>query len=195
MGNNYNPGWSKHPNLRWDQTGNQTQAAPQPRKPSPLEELLNKFANLSKTNFENIQTTVANQGATIKSLETQIGQLSKLVNDDRYFYGIFSIIISSKMTKTDPNTKGNLQKQEKASRQSPRCKKTRKNPKSEEIEHSIAARCVPWCHDGSCLVAKKSEEINLEKIFHRSTICHNAAQWSNLAPKLMNCTGSVIKLN
>ncbi|KAK2444144.1 hypothetical protein QL285_015197 [Trifolium repens] len=80
MGNNYNPGWSKHPNLRWDQTGNQAQAAPQPRKPSPLEELLNKFANMSNTNFENIQTTVANQGATIKSLETQIGQLSKLVS-------------------------------------------------------------------------------------------------------------------
>ncbi|WJX19050.1 hypothetical protein P8452_08784 [Trifolium repens] len=80
MGNGYNPGWSKHPNLRWDQTGNQAQAAPQPRKPSPLEELLNKFANMSKTNFENIQTTVANQGATIKSLETQIGQLSKLVS-------------------------------------------------------------------------------------------------------------------
>ncbi|KAK2409170.1 hypothetical protein QL285_044618 [Trifolium repens] len=74
------------------------------------------------------------------------------------------------MTKTDPNTKENLQKQEKASRQSPRCKKTRKSPKSEEIQHSIAARCVPSCHDGSCLLAKKSEEINLHKIFHRSTI-------------------------
>ncbi|KAK2362821.1 hypothetical protein QL285_087851 [Trifolium repens] len=80
MGNNYNPGWSKHPNLRWDQTGNQAQASSQPRKPSPLEELLNKFASMSKTNFQNIQTTVANQGATIKSLETQIGQLSKLVS-------------------------------------------------------------------------------------------------------------------
>ncbi|KAK2356661.1 hypothetical protein QL285_093989 [Trifolium repens] len=31
---------------------------------------------MSKTKFENIQTTVANQGATIKSLETQIA------NDD-----------------------------------------------------------------------------------------------------------------
>ena len=82
MGNNYNPGWSKHPNLRWDQTGNQAQASSQPRKPSPLEELLNKFASMSKTNFENIQTTVANQGVTIKSLETQIGQLSKLVSSD-----------------------------------------------------------------------------------------------------------------
>jgi hypothetical protein len=44
-----------------------------------LEELPNKFANVSKTNFESIQNTVANQGVTIKSLETQIGQLSKLV--------------------------------------------------------------------------------------------------------------------
>jgi hypothetical protein len=30
--------------------------------------------------------------------------------DDRNFYGIFSINFSSKMTKTDPNTKENLQK-------------------------------------------------------------------------------------
>jgi hypothetical protein len=44
-----------------------------------LEELLSKFASMSQTNFENIQSTVANQGAIIKSLETQIGQLSKLV--------------------------------------------------------------------------------------------------------------------
>ncbi|KAK2389607.1 hypothetical protein QL285_063285 [Trifolium repens] len=39
--------------------------------------------------------------------------------DDKNFYGIFSISISSKMTKTGPNTKENLQKQEKASRQGP----------------------------------------------------------------------------
>jgi hypothetical protein len=82
------------------------------------------------------------------------------------------------MTKTDPNTKENLQKQEKVSRQSLRCKKTRKSPKSEENQHfhrstmapivprwellvrqeirsnkseenlSIAARCVLSQHDG-----------------------------------------------
>jgi hypothetical protein len=33
------------------------------------------------------------------------------------------------MTKTDLNTKENLQKQRKVSRPSPRCQKTRKNPK------------------------------------------------------------------
>ncbi|KAK2409165.1 hypothetical protein QL285_044613 [Trifolium repens] len=64
-----------------------------------------------------------------------------------------------------PVQKENLQKQEKASRQSPRCKKTRKGPKSEENQHSLAARWLPSCHDGNCLFAKKSEAINLKKIF------------------------------
>jgi hypothetical protein len=68
------------------------------------------------------------------------------------------------MTNIGPNTKENLQKQRKASRQGRRCKKTRKSPKSEEIEHFIVARWLPSCHDGSCLLAKKTEEINLEKI-------------------------------
>ncbi|KAK2376470.1 hypothetical protein QL285_077252 [Trifolium repens] len=103
-------------------------------------------------------------------------QKQEQVTDDRNFYVIFSIIISSKMTKTGPNTKENLQKQEKASRQSPRCEKTRNSPKSEEIQHSIAARCVPSCHDESSLHAKQSEEINLEKIFHRSTMPYNAVR-------------------
>ncbi|KAK2396593.1 hypothetical protein QL285_058239 [Trifolium repens] len=85
------------------------------------------------------------------------------------------------MTKTSPNTKENLQKQEKASRQSPRCKKTRKSSKSEEIQHSIAARCVLSCHDESSMHAKQSEEINLEKM-HRISYnfelnLHIAVRW------------------
>jgi hypothetical protein len=80
------------------------------------------------------------------------------VTDDRNFYGIFGIIISSKMTKKGPNMKENLQKQRKASRQGLRCQKTRKSSKSEENEHFIAARCLPSFHDGSCLLAKKTEE-------------------------------------
>jgi hypothetical protein len=78
--------------------------------------------------------------------------------DDRNFYDIFSSIISSEKTKTDPNTKENLQKKKKTSRQSPRCQKTRKSPKIEENKHSIAARWLPSCHDGSCSFSKKSEE-------------------------------------
>ncbi|KAK2381626.1 hypothetical protein QL285_069217 [Trifolium repens] len=76
------------------------------------------------------------------------------------------------MTKTDPNTKENLQNPRKASRQNQECIKTRKNPKSEENVLIIVARC-----DGSSLLAKKTEEINLENICssqhdgtHRSTM-------------------------
>ncbi|KAK2363091.1 hypothetical protein QL285_088104 [Trifolium repens] len=97
------------------------------------------------------------------------------------------------MTKTGPNTKENLQKQEKASRQSPRYEKTRKSPKSEENQHSIAARWELLVRQE--IRSNKSEAINQKKILHRSTMCAIAARWSNLAPKLMKCTGSVIKLN
>ncbi|PNX74126.1 hypothetical protein L195_g030040 [Trifolium pratense] len=34
-----------------------------------------------QTNFENMQTTTVNQGASIKNLETQIGQLTKLITN------------------------------------------------------------------------------------------------------------------
>ncbi|KAK2381625.1 hypothetical protein QL285_069216 [Trifolium repens] len=60
------------------------------------------------------------------------------------------------MTKTDPKTKENLQNPRKASRQSQEYKKTRKSPKSEENVLIIVARWLPSCHDGSCLLAKKT---------------------------------------
>ena len=50
-----------------------------------------------------------------------------------------------------PKYEGKPTKAEKASRQSPGCKKTRKSPKCEENQHSIAAQCVPSCHDESML--------------------------------------------
>ncbi|KAK2356837.1 hypothetical protein QL285_094160 [Trifolium repens] len=85
------------------------------------------------------------------------------------------------MTKTGPNTKENLQKQEKASRQSPRCKKTRKSPKSEENQHSIAARWLPSCHDGSCLFAKKSRSNKSEENLSIAAPCvlsqHDGVTW------------------
>ncbi|KAK2397487.1 hypothetical protein QL285_059055 [Trifolium repens] len=68
------------------------------------------------------------------------------------------------MTKTGPNTKKNLQNPRKASRRSQECEKTRKSQKSEENVLIIVARWLPSCHDGSCLLAKKTEEINLENI-------------------------------
>ncbi|MCH79334.1 hypothetical protein A2U01_0000082, partial [Trifolium medium] len=59
---------------------NQNQGgAPQPRKPSPLEEMLTKFVGHSQTNFETMQGIVTNQGATMKNIEHQIVQLSKMM--------------------------------------------------------------------------------------------------------------------
>jgi hypothetical protein len=52
-----------------------------------------------------------------------------LITDDRNFYGIFSSIISSKKTKTDPNTKENLQKQEKIIKTESKMPKDKKKPK------------------------------------------------------------------
>jgi hypothetical protein len=86
------------------------------------------------------------------------------IGDDMNFYGIISVSISIKMTKTDPNTKENLQNQRKASRPSQESKKTRKSPKSEEIVLFIVARWLPSCHDGSYLFAKKTEKVNLQNI-------------------------------
>jgi hypothetical protein len=39
----------------------------------------NQFIKMSQINHESIQTTIANQGASIKNLENQTGQLSRLV--------------------------------------------------------------------------------------------------------------------
>ncbi|KAK2434777.1 hypothetical protein QL285_019897 [Trifolium repens] len=105
--------------------------------------------------------------------------------DDRNFYGIFSIIISSKMTKTDPNTKENLQKQKK------NIKTESKMPKDKKKAQKMKKMSIPSQHDVShratmgaaCLLAKKTEEINLKKICpsqhdiaHRSTMTYLVAQ-------------------
>ncbi|GAU24177.1 hypothetical protein TSUD_84120 [Trifolium subterraneum] len=59
--NTYNPSWKNHPNFDWSHNSNQNQGAtqnqqnPPPRKPSPLEEMLNQFMNMGQTNFESTQ--------------------------------------------------------------------------------------------------------------------------------------------
>ncbi|KAK2436917.1 hypothetical protein QL285_021877 [Trifolium repens] len=82
----YNPGWKDHPNLSWGNQGNSLQGnsqTQQPRKPSPLEETLNKFIQMTQTNFEGMKASQElaqkNNEASIKNLETQIGQLSRQV--------------------------------------------------------------------------------------------------------------------
>ncbi|MCH96912.1 hypothetical protein A2U01_0017903, partial [Trifolium medium] len=69
-------------NQNWNRYPNQNQGgATQPRKPSPLEEMLTKFVGQSQTNFETMMGLVTNQGANMKSMEHQIGQLSKMMTN------------------------------------------------------------------------------------------------------------------
>ncbi|KAG8485710.1 hypothetical protein CXB51_019032 [Gossypium anomalum] len=42
--------------------------------------MLSKFISVSKTRFQNTETALKNQQASIQGLETQIGQLSKLIS-------------------------------------------------------------------------------------------------------------------
>ncbi|PPR95361.1 hypothetical protein GOBAR_AA25307 [Gossypium barbadense] len=46
-----------------------------------LEEMLSKFISVSETCFQNTETVLKNQQAPIQGLETQIGQLSKLISE------------------------------------------------------------------------------------------------------------------
>ncbi|CAJ2636115.1 unnamed protein product [Trifolium pratense] len=71
---NQNPMWNQN-------SAKGAQHTQQPRKPSPLEEAFNQFVKISQTNFENMQSTAVNQGASIKNMETQIGQLTKLITN------------------------------------------------------------------------------------------------------------------
>ncbi|PPS03599.1 hypothetical protein GOBAR_AA17062 [Gossypium barbadense] len=45
-----------------------------------LEEMPSKFISVSETRFQNIEATLKNQQASVQGLETQIGQLSKLIS-------------------------------------------------------------------------------------------------------------------
>lgn len=89
--NTYNTGWKDHPNFRCNNNHNtsvnqgvqQNQQAPTQRKPSPLEDTLNKFIDATKSSFEQEnkqhETMSKNQDASIKFLEMQIGQLSRQI--------------------------------------------------------------------------------------------------------------------
>ncbi|KAK2369241.1 hypothetical protein QL285_082389 [Trifolium repens] len=90
--------------------------------------------------------------------------------DNRNFYGILGSIFSSKMTKTSPNTKKNLQNPRKASRRSQECKKTGKSQKYEDL-------CCSSCHDGSCLLAKKTTEENLIIVLPCSSSWYDDLTW------------------
>ncbi|KAG8475504.1 hypothetical protein CXB51_032277 [Gossypium anomalum] len=87
--NTYNAGWKNHPNFSWGGQGNQRPQNPQGSLQPPyqqenkpnLEEMLSKFISVSETRFQNTETALKNQQASIQGLETQIGQLSKLISE------------------------------------------------------------------------------------------------------------------
>src|SRR5262249_37856648 len=95
--NTYNPGWRNHPNFSWSNQQNQRPPPPgynqsqQQQKPS-LEELMSKFISTSEARFQN-------QDASIKNLETQVGQLSKMMSERAQ---------GTLPSNTEPNPRGQL---------------------------------------------------------------------------------------
>ena len=74
--------------------------------------------------------------------------------------------------------------------------------KRQEKAQKVKKLSIPSQHDdfhratmeAACLPRKQKNKI-WRKSVHRSTMCAIAARWLDLAPKLMKCTGLVIKLN
>lgn len=91
--NTYNPGWKDHPNLRWSNHQNssanqgmqQSQQALFQRKLSQLEETLQNFIKVIQSRFnkvnKNREILSRNHDASIKNMETHIGQLSRQIAD------------------------------------------------------------------------------------------------------------------
>ncbi|XP_022867235.1 uncharacterized protein LOC111386964 [Olea europaea var. sylvestris] len=74
----YNLGWRQHPNFRWsdNQQGNSSNNAQQEKKPS-LGEMFSQYMQNTDKVFQRIDTNFQNQQASIKKLETQIGQIAQ----------------------------------------------------------------------------------------------------------------------
>src|SRR5262249_54549399 len=100
--NTYNPGWRNHPNFSWSNQQNPRPPPPgynqthpqqpqQQQKPS-LEELMSKFISTSEARFQN-------QDASIKNLETQVGQLAKMMSERAQ---------GTLPSNTEPNPRGQL---------------------------------------------------------------------------------------
>ena len=89
--NTYNPGWRSHPNFSWSnptaqggtllEPGFQRPPPPSQEKKPNLEELMMKFIQTSETRQQSMETTLRNHGASIHNLETQVGQIAKLLSE------------------------------------------------------------------------------------------------------------------
>lgn len=82
--NSYNQGWRNHPNFSWRDNSN-VQAPTvgfqgQEKKPT-MEEAFTQFMTRTTTFMEETQANFRNQGASIRNLEHQVGEISKLLTE------------------------------------------------------------------------------------------------------------------
>ncbi|XP_022873169.1 uncharacterized protein LOC111392139 [Olea europaea var. sylvestris] len=74
----FNPGWRQHPNFRWSDNQQGTSSNNnQPEKRPNLGEMFNQYMQKTDKVFQQIDTNFQNQQASIKKLETQIGQIAQ----------------------------------------------------------------------------------------------------------------------
>ncbi|CAN6587016.1 unnamed protein product [Malus baccata var. baccata] len=82
----YNPGWKDHPNFKWGDNQNNTRPFQQAQKPfvpskPSLEDQMAKLATTTQTFMEGSNQRFQNIEASIKSLESQFGQLAAHMSD------------------------------------------------------------------------------------------------------------------
>ncbi|CAN6725580.1 unnamed protein product [Malus baccata var. baccata] len=82
----YNPGWKDHPNFKWGDNQNNTRPFQQAQKPfvpskPSLEDQMAKLAATTQTFMEGSNQRFQNIEASIKSLESQFGQLAAQMSD------------------------------------------------------------------------------------------------------------------
>ncbi|KAL5564233.1 hypothetical protein UlMin_027397 [Ulmus minor] len=82
--NYYNQGWRHHPNLSWSNNQN-VQKPPsgfqtQDKKPT-MEEIFTQFMTRTNAIIDDTQANFRNQGASIRNLEHQVGEISKLLTE------------------------------------------------------------------------------------------------------------------
>ncbi|KAL5558871.1 hypothetical protein UlMin_035082 [Ulmus minor] len=82
--NYYNPGWRNHPNFSWSNNQN-VQKPPsgfqaQEKKPT-MEEAFTQFMTRTNAFIDDTQANFRNQGASIRNLEHEVGEISKLLTE------------------------------------------------------------------------------------------------------------------
>ncbi|KAL5573280.1 hypothetical protein UlMin_022877 [Ulmus minor] len=82
--NYYNQGWKNHPNFSWSNNANVQQPPSgfqaQEKKPT-MEEAFTQFMTRTNAFIDETRANFRNQGASIRNLEHQVGEISKLLTE------------------------------------------------------------------------------------------------------------------